>query len=63
MIGKMTGVKCPKCGKKGLGHPTHAHAQGYKEYGEVRCRYCKARWKTENIEKYIKQQKEANNYA
>lgn len=63
MIGKMTGVKCPKCSKKGLGHPPHAHAQGYKEYGEVRCRYCKTRWKTENIKEYIKKEKLANNYA
>lgn len=60
-MGKFTGVRCPKCGKKGLYHPNHAHAYGWKEFGEVNCRFCKARFITEKIELYIKQEKAAQN--
>ena len=38
-------VRCPKCGKKGLGYAAHPHAFGYKDYNRAECRYCKARFK------------------
>lgn len=33
-------VKCPKCGRKGLGYAAHPHAFGYKDYKKTSCRYC-----------------------
>lgn len=36
---------CPKCKRKGLRHPGHPHAFGYKDYARIECRYCKVRWK------------------
>lgn len=36
---------CPKCGRKGLHHPMHAHAYGFKEYTKAECRFCGARFK------------------
>lgn len=56
-MGKFTGIKCPKCGKKGLHYPAHAHARGWKEYGIITCRWCKASWKSESLSEYIEQQK------
>lgn len=38
-------VKCPKCGKKGVGYAPHPHAFGYKEYSRAVCRYCRSRFK------------------
>jgi len=37
-------VKCPKCGRRGLHHPDHAHARGWKEYSKAACRFCHARF-------------------
>jgi hypothetical protein len=54
---KFKSIKCPKCERKGLHHPEHAHAQGWKEYSEIKCRFCKTRFKTQYIEKYIESQK------
>lgn len=34
--------ECPACTRKGVGFAPHAHAQGWKEYGKARCRYCRA---------------------
>jgi len=56
-MGKFTGIKCPKCGKKGLIHPPHAHALGWKEYGLVNCRFCKSSWVTKDFDNYIKREK------
>jgi len=33
-------MKCPVCGKKGVGFADHAHAFGWKDYGRAYCRYC-----------------------
>jgi len=41
---KLKGIPCPKCGRKGLHHPDHPHAFGFKEYGKARCRFCYARF-------------------
>ena len=38
------GIKCPKCGRKGLHHPDHTHAYGWKEYSKAVCRFCNARF-------------------
>lgn len=35
-------VKCPSCGRKGLGYAPHPHAFGYKDYSKAQCRYCHA---------------------
>lgn len=32
---------CPKCHRKGLHHPMHPHAFGWKDYERVVCRFCK----------------------
>ena len=37
-------VPCPKCGKKGLHHPDHPHARGWKIYEKAVCRFCKAKF-------------------
>ena len=42
---KFKGIKCPKCGRKGLHHPDHAHAYGWKEYSKAECRFCHARFR------------------
>lgn len=42
---KFQGVKCPKCGKKGLNYADHPHAFGWKDYDRVACRYCGSRFK------------------
>lgn len=39
------GIKCPKCGRKGLHHPDHPHAFGWKEYDKAECRFCYARFR------------------
>ena len=39
------GIKCRKCGRKGLHHPDHAHAYGWKEYSKAECRFCHARFR------------------
>jgi DNA-directed RNA polymerase subunit RPC12/RpoP len=44
------GVKCPNCGKKGLGYATHPHALGWKDYERVSCRYCNKRFPAKEIE-------------
>ena len=36
---------CPKCKRKGLHFPMHAHAFGRKDYSRLECRFCKARFK------------------
>jgi hypothetical protein len=38
-------VPCLKCGKKGLHHPDHPHAFGFKEYDKLVCRFCHAHFK------------------
>ena len=38
-------MRCPKCKRKGLHHPGHPHAFGYKDYERAECRFCKARFK------------------
>lgn len=50
---KLKGFRCPECGKKGLHHPMRAQGYKYEDYGKVQCRFCKKRFKTEFIEKYI----------
>lgn len=53
-------IKCPKCGKKGINYDDHAHAFGYKDYGFVRCRYCRSRWKAEKFAAWYNAQKETD---
>lgn len=38
---------CPACGRKGLRHPSHAHAYGWKDHNGITCRWCKRTWKCE----------------
>lgn len=33
-------LKCPKCGRRGVGYANHPHAFGYKDYSRAKCRYC-----------------------
>ncbi len=57
-MGKYTGIKCPKCGKKGLHHPDIlfcAYSYSYKDYDKVTCRWCRTFWNTKDIEQYIEQ--------
>ena len=35
---------CPKCNRRGLHYADHPHAQGWKDYGRVVCRFCGARF-------------------
>lgn len=41
----LRGKKCPKCGRKGLHHPRHPHAMGWKDYSVIVCRFCGGRFK------------------
>jgi len=36
---------CPKCNRRGLHYADHPHAQGWKDYGRVVCRFCGARFR------------------
>lgn len=38
----LRGKPCPKRGRKGLHHPGHPHAFGYKDLDSARCRFCHA---------------------
>ena len=49
------GIKCPSCKKKGLQHPSlWGRGRDFLDYEKVICRYCKAYWKTETLEAYLK---------
>ncbi len=37
-------LKCPECGKKGVGYANHPHAYGWKDYQKAHCRYCNTRF-------------------
>jgi len=37
----LQGVPCPACGRKGLHHPGHPHAYGYRDGTRVQCQFCK----------------------
>jgi hypothetical protein len=39
---------CPNCGRRGLHYADHPHAQGWKDYKYVRCRFCQKRFKVVN---------------
>lgn len=43
-------AQCPKCKKEGLGYASHPHALGYKDYGRLKCRYCRSRFKNPTLE-------------
>jgi len=55
---KFTGIKCPKCGKKGL---MYASAFGlgreFLNYGVITCRYCFARFNAEKLEAKIESER------
>ena len=51
-------VPCPKCNRKGLHYANHPHAFGWKDYSLIVCRFCKARFRAEKLEK---QQQPADN--
>ena len=53
MANKFKGLKCPKCGKKGLSYAPHPHAYGWKNYDKVACRYCEARFPASQIEAHL----------
>jgi uncharacterized protein YbaR (Trm112 family) len=36
---------CPKCNRRGLHYADHPHAQGWKDYEHVACRFCGARFR------------------
>ena len=55
MANKFKGVKCPKCGKKGLSYAPHPHALGFKDYDRVACRWCNARFSAEKMEAHLTQ--------
>jgi len=53
------GIPCPACTRKGLKHPDHAHAQGYKEYSRVKCRFCEKSWRlTDAMEQHLESTRE-----
>ncbi len=45
---------CPVCKRKGLHYAPHPHAQGWKDYETIRCRWCKARFKEKQKESETK---------
>ena len=49
---KFQGIKCPKCGKKGLSYAPHPHAYGWKDYDKVACRYCDSRFPVAHLTKH-----------
>ncbi len=53
MANTFKGLKCPKCGKKGLHYAKHPHAYGWKNYDKVSCRYCEARFPAPQIEAHL----------
>lgn len=34
-------VKCPACGRRGMGYANHPHAFGHKDLDKAQCRYCR----------------------
>ena len=53
MIASFRGVKCSRCGRKGLHFANHPHAFGYKDYDIVICRYCNGRFSADKVEARI----------
>ena len=53
MIQSFKGIKCPKCKRKGLHYSDHPHAFGWKDYDHVKCRFCHARFKSDDIENLV----------
>ena len=53
-MNKWRGVECPNCGKKGLAYANHPHAQGWKDYDHITCRYCHASFPSGKVEEYFK---------
>ena len=43
-------IPCPNCKRKGLHHPDHAHAFGYKERDKARCRFCNATFRVDDLQ-------------
>jgi len=53
------GIPCPVCTRKGLKYPDHPHAQGYKEYSRVKCRFCEKSWRlTDAMERHLESTRE-----